>query len=280
MKKRCFALLAALILCCLSPALGEQKLAELPLTEAVAAFTTPFEGTRFVHQVGFEMNSSHYLNAVERAQLADSGSAGAYCWDRYTQTNKYGHEYSLYLVYDASREHMLAYAGATSVNMTAPLETFVQAVRLVDAGFDGNPSTLTDGSLFNSLRALTYDTEREAAEMAQMEAAVAREDFEQMTAYYMGHFVTLQRIRDTGLEDECYWIIYHNTDMNAVQPASAQEDISWTCENGHAGNTGNFCPECGAAKPEKPARPAFCPNCGQSLEGLDANFCPNCGQKL
>ena len=28
------------------------------------------------------------------------------------------------------------------------------------------------------------------------------------------------------------------------------DDGTWTCENGHAGNTGKFCSECGAKKPE------------------------------
>ena len=63
----------------------------------------------------------------------------------------------------------------------------------------------------------------------------------------------------------------------AAAPAADAE--GWTCENGHAGNTGNFCTECGASKPE-PAKPAVCPNCGASLEGIEAKFCPNCGQAL
>ena len=48
----------------------------------------------------------------------------------------------------------------------------------------------------------------------------------------------------------------------------------WTCENGHSGNTGNFCPECGAK------RPASCANCGYVFEnGVSPKFCPNCGAK-
>ena len=57
-------------------------------------------------------------------------------------------------------------------------------------------------------------------------------------------------------------------------------DGSWTCVNGHSGNTGNFCSECGSPRPEEPAKPAFCPNCGTKLGDNPGNFCPNCGTKL
>ena len=32
-------------------------------------------------------------------------------------------------------------------------------------------------------------------------------------------------------------------------PTHPENPETWTCENGHEGNTGNFCPRCGAAKP-------------------------------
>ena len=32
-------------------------------------------------------------------------------------------------------------------------------------------------------------------------------------------------------------------------PEAAADDGTWTCENGHSGNTGKFCPECGAPRP-------------------------------
>ena len=51
-------------------------------------------------------------------------------------------------------------------------------------------------------------------------------------------------------------------------------DKGWTCEVcGHEGNTGNFCPECGAPKPVDPDW--TCPVCGH--EGNTGNFCPECG---
>ena len=54
--------------------------------------------------------------------------------------------------------------------------------------------------------------------------------------------------------------------------APAQQPGEWVCENGHGGNTGNFCTECGAAKPEPASW--YCPECGTRNEG---NFCSNCG---
>ena len=66
-------------------------------------------------------------------------------------------------------------------------------------------------------------------------------------------------------------------DVPGDEPAG---DEGWTCENGHAGNTGNFCTTCGSPRPEEPAKPAFCPNCGAALGENPGNFCPNCGAKL
>lgn len=59
-------------------------------------------------------------------------------------------------------------------------------------------------------------------------------------------------------------------------PAPAPSADGWTCACG-AVNTGKFCSECGAKKPEAPKK-RFCTNCGAELsEG--AKFCPECGTK-
>ena len=49
---------------------------------------------------------------------------------------------------------------------------------------------------------------------------------------------------------------------------SAQEE-SWTCINGHEGNTGKFCNECGAPRPV-PEDPWTCEN---GHEGNTGKFC-------
>jgi len=52
-------------------------------------------------------------------------------------------------------------------------------------------------------------------------------------------------------------------------------DGTWTCSNGHEGNTGNFCPQCGEQ------RPLVCPSCGASYPNDGSvKFCPNCGHDL
>ena len=60
----------------------------------------------------------------------------------------------------------------------------------------------------------------------------------------------------------------------------ANADTGWTCPAcNQAGNQGNFCSNCGVAKPLPVATPEasswFCPNCGHA--GNTGNFCPVCG---
>lgn len=60
----------------------------------------------------------------------------------------------------------------------------------------------------------------------------------------------------------------------AAQPAQAAPANSWKCSCG-AVNTGKFCAECGAKKPEDPAG-WTCPTCGAVNKG---KFCAECGAK-
>lgn len=50
----------------------------------------------------------------------------------------------------------------------------------------------------------------------------------------------------------------------------------WDCTCGQKGITSNFCPNCGAKRPQ-PVACWTCPQCGQT--GITSNFCPNCGAK-
>ena len=64
----------------------------------------------------------------------------------------------------------------------------------------------------------------------------------------------------------------------AAEAAETAGDGTWTCSNGHAGNTGKFCPECGE---QKPADEIICPSCGTHYDPATApNFCPEDGTKL
>lgn len=64
--------------------------------------------------------------------------------------------------------------------------------------------------------------------------------------------------------------------MGAQQPQQPQQPVNgWKCACG-ATATGNFCPQCGAKKPEpQPANGWKC-SCGATATG---NFCPQCGAK-
>ena len=59
----------------------------------------------------------------------------------------------------------------------------------------------------------------------------------------------------------------------AKRPETAD---SWDCECGQKGITSNFCPNCGAKRPEKPEE-WDCPACG--TKKIVSKFCPNCGAK-
>lgn len=61
-----------------------------------------------------------------------------------------------------------------------------------------------------------------------------------------------------------------------AQTAQAQPAGGWTCACG-AVNTGKFCSECGAKKPDAPKK-RFCVNCGNELKD-NQKFCPECGTK-
>lgn len=58
----------------------------------------------------------------------------------------------------------------------------------------------------------------------------------------------------------------------AAAPVAAAAG-TWTCSACGATNTGKFCAECGAKKPEA----AFCSNCGHKFTGEKPKFCPECG---
>ena len=60
----------------------------------------------------------------------------------------------------------------------------------------------------------------------------------------------------------------------AAPAAAAAVAGAWICPACGKPSTGNFCPECGAKKPEAGWT---CPQCGK--QGLTGNFCTECGAK-
>lgn len=62
------------------------------------------------------------------------------------------------------------------------------------------------------------------------------------------------------------------------QASKVQEESGWTCPScGTSGNTGKFCNECGAKKPETTNGEWTCPSCG--TKGNTGKFCNECGAK-
>ena len=81
-----------------------------------------------------------------------------------------------------------------------------------------------------------------------------------------------------GRKDYGSYVLYrvsYDPDLSAFQaPAGeAEADGSWTCVNGHAGNTGKFCTECGSPKPEESSEWT----CVNGHAGNTGKFCSECG---
>ena len=71
------------------------------------------------------------------------------------------------------------------------------------------------------------------------------------------------------------------TECGAPKPALQEpDDGTWTCENGHEGNTGKFCTECGAPKPAEAVPVTSCPSCGYEFGDSTPKFCPECGTPI
>lgn len=63
-------------------------------------------------------------------------------------------------------------------------------------------------------------------------------------------------------------------ECGAKKPETTAPD-TWNCVCGKTGITSKFCPDCGAKKPELPA--SWDCSCGKT--GITSNFCPECGKK-
>ena len=65
------------------------------------------------------------------------------------------------------------------------------------------------------------------------------------------------------------------TQLEEIKEEAKEEPETWTCENGHAGNTGKFCSECGAPKPVAEDDGTW--TCANGHEGNTGKFCTECG---
>lgn len=79
-----------------------------------------------------------------------------------------------------------------------------------------------------------------------------------------------------------YHIYLMDTSVYAQNPEAAaapveEDDGTWTCENGHSGNTAKFCTTCGAPKPAEEGDGTW--TCENGHEGNTGAFCGECGAK-
>lgn len=75
--------------------------------------------------------------------------------------------------------------------------------------------------------------------------------------------------------ENLYAMGQHQAAQKNAQQSQQQAENSWKCSCGATVN-GNFCPECGAKKPEPVVSGAWKCSCGAMATG---NFCPECGAK-
>lgn len=79
-----------------------------------------------------------------------------------------------------------------------------------------------------------------------------------------------------GMTKEAMSPIWDNASQIGQGLAGA-DSRTWNCACGQTQIVSNYCPNCGAKRPEpSPASSWDCP-CGQT--GITSNFCPNCGTK-
>lgn len=77
-----------------------------------------------------------------------------------------------------------------------------------------------------------------------------------------------------GMTKEAITPIFENTTQIGQTVGNAANDNTWDCACGTKKISTNFCPNCGAKKPQ-PLVGWDCSKCG--MVGITTNFCPNCG---
>ena len=79
-----------------------------------------------------------------------------------------------------------------------------------------------------------------------------------------------------GMTKDAIAPIFDNTTQIGQSVGSVATPDVWNCVCGQKTICTNFCPNCGAKKPQ-PITGWDCSQCGQI--GITSNFCPNCGAK-
>ena len=80
---------------------------------------------------------------------------------------------------------------------------------------------------------------------------------------------------DAGWDCQCGQKAIHSNFCPNCGAKKPEPDAGWRCACGLSGITSNFCPNCGSPRPA--ADPGWSCACGQ--QHIHSNFCPNCGAK-
>ena len=78
-----------------------------------------------------------------------------------------------------------------------------------------------------------------------------------------------------GMTKDAMTPIFENSTQIGQGVGKVASGDSWNCACGQTEITSNFCPNCGAKKPDN--QTWSCPQCGNT--GIQSQFCPNCGHK-
>ena len=147
-----------------------------------------------------------------------------------------------------------------------------------------NPITLTEEyeeMIRQAQGAAIYrDPNMAGAAMTAATADAMRSAAENPNGAFMGYMGMGMAQQAGGIDTKA---LYEMGQKQAQEAASHQTSpqttaSAWTCPDCQSANTGNFCSNCGKAKPAV-ATAKFCSNCGWKVADLTnpPKFCPECG---
>ena len=165
------------------------------------------------------------------------------------------------------------YAFVTEVEFPASITdvgdyAFRNCQRLTSVRFHGLDAAFGNG-VFDGCVSPEFHVEGLTNGLVEQYAQSAGYPFQMLSPEAEATETEVDGIADETISDE-------HIGTKAVTSEASDSVGTWTCKNGHAGNTANFCPECGAPKPVN-----ACPNCGlQFPEGVTYKYCPDCGTQI
>ena len=277
MLKRLVGWLVALALCLGAAAAAEDGTLDMGVIapeEAAVLLTTPFAGGVENHTAALE-NWVHALDHSCDFWLDQEGGGDINSWKRYGWLRVDGKQYSITLICSPDGGAALAYAMDFDVRddrqsraAAMALAVFREAALCGENGYTDAESYQKNAKSFYELRTAKWaNAEQEEAAGAAVLAKLADGTGNHaVTLPYCGYQLSMCFYDDAG-NRRCA-LLYHNTDL-----AAAPDDGSWTCENGHGGNTGKFCGECGAPKSADDGSWT----CENGHGGNTGKFCGECG---